>query len=1465
MPQINRIRVNNVKYNFGTQFYDDFVMRFSCRNSIYDLANGGGKSVLMLLLLQNLIPNCTLDDKQPIEKLFRTDNGSKTIHSLVEWKLDACDVFDGFKYMTTGFCARKGKDNGEEPDRAVETANIEYFNYCIFYKSFGDNDIKNLPLSNGSERITYNGLKEYLRNLEKKDLGVSVRIFDRKGDYQNFISQYGLYESQWEIVRGINKTEGHVRTYFENNYKTTRKVVEDLLIEEIIEKSYNNRIRKDTSDDTIMAQTLLDIKDQLIDLSKRRDEADNYDSQIKLLCEFADGLMGFSDIFDRKKDAQTELLECLFACRKLLESKRAMDEELNASLEKYERELNNVIKLSEALSIELEYEELDKLVALNEEVSRTRDELAKKLAELKNELRLMEVAGEYNDYLEYSKKYNEIKELLNSNYTDKDDALATLTLFANAKKKIVDRKVLLLQSKLDSLTQEQAGYESQNVEATENEKNLFAAVNVLDGQIKELKAVNNNSEAELANLLKNVNLIVADGVEEELANRNARIETCENNIKALEASISSCEKTADMLSQEILLAQIECEKLRTKKFEIEDKLAKYEITEQKIDKLKKIYGDLNNDSLLKTMEAIHENLMGEKIQVAREHKYLTDYYNNIKAHKLPEYEDKFQVVLDYLKNRYSDTIRSGKEYLETLSMEDARKTLGETPWVLYAIFAGKAYEQIASDKVLTSINTGSYIIPILQWPGENAEYFNDIIPVYKNASFVYDEAALAAECDKLSEELHILSDKLEKITDRCNVVWEDIIFIKDAIEKDIDSVKKELADVVASLFEAEKRVDELNDSAKKNDAKLVADAGTVKAERVLLDSLKGEVVRLKSIEEMASQREARTTRISNMSSEFLDKKNQYVQAKNALADLQMALSECKTKIASLSDELESVKNDFSTYFAMYVDESKTQELNYTEEEIDAKAGALRRSLEETNGDKKDKENLLATYDQSMKKCIQNIKYAGLSLEDVAALKNEGKLRSISLDEKLEQRNKITEVEKNITSTDSQIEAQSAQINRIEGSIEYAKKHFVEKFGDFERAHVDNPAAAVLRYKQEISEITKKKMDINARLKELENSNKDALIMEKDIERIMKNAGIEIPSEYILHETTDQVSVEIYEEIQTRYFAILKEEDRAKSDFIKKKLKLIDALNECNAFELANEIRNSAEVPSDRSMVDMLYKGLMDTNDCIVLERDRIEKSMRDMEVIKDSFEERCIQICSNIRTELDRLSKLSKITLDDEVISIITLNVPYIKEELYKDRMSVYINETVAVAENFATADEKLKYIKGRLSWKKMFSVIVTDMNSIKLSLYKREHIKDQSRYLRYEEAVGSTGQSQGIYIQFLIAIINYISSINALGKDTSAIGKTIFIDNPFGAAKDVYIWEPIFKMLATNHVQLIVPARGATPAITKMFDVNYILGQKMVAGKQQTVVVDYRSQVQTENTDYAQLDYEQSTFDFMQ
>ena len=337
MPQINRIRVNNVKYNFGTQYYDDFMMRFHCRNTIYDLANGGGKSLLMLLLLQNVIPNCTLDEKQPVEKLFRPGGGNTVIHSLIEWKLDATNN-DGYKYMTTGFCARKAKDteaDGTEADgisgrfsaageapAGRDNASVEYFNYCIFYREFGENDIKNLPLTKNGERITYNGLKQYLRELEHNDFHVSVKIFDRKGEYQSFISKYGLYESEWEIIRGINKTEGHVRTYFETNYKTSRKVVEDLLIEEIIQKSFHNKLAVG-NDEGQMAQTLLDIKDTLARLSKKNAQITNYDKQMELLDAFSEYILGYRSLYEEKGNLRGQLLKLLMQCRQNLSGYRA--------------------------------------------------------------------------------------------------------------------------------------------------------------------------------------------------------------------------------------------------------------------------------------------------------------------------------------------------------------------------------------------------------------------------------------------------------------------------------------------------------------------------------------------------------------------------------------------------------------------------------------------------------------------------------------------------------------------------------------------------------------------------------------------------------------------------------------------------------------------------------------------------------------------------------------------------------------------------------------------------------------------------------------------------------------------------------------------------------------------------------------------------------------------------------------
>lgn len=1465
MPQINRIRVNNIKYNFGTQFYDDFVMRFSCRNSLYDLANGGGKSVLMLLLMQNLIPNCTLDDKQPIEKLFRSGNDNTVIHSLIEWKLDACDMRDGFKYMTTGFCARKGRDNGDEARRDGGSANIEYFNYCIFYKGFGENDIKNLPLVANGERVTYGGLKTYLRNLEKSDSGLEIRIFDRKGDYQKYISDYGLYESQWEIVRGINRTEGHVRTYFENSYKTTRKVIEDLLIEEIIEKSYNNRIRGGESDDEEMAQTLLDIKDKLIELSRRKDEVHGYDRQIELLTEFGAGLDGLRTLYADKQRAENALVQCLAACRAKLAGTKKRARELEEQDEGLNADYMETLRLATAAELETELVELDKLDALYVDTLAQRDAVLENKKQLVSALALKEAAADYADYIEYRRKYDEVRELLNSRDIGQDELVAELARLAATKRRYVEQERTKLEAR-ERMARETADNDKVQLEADRiREQELLARINSCKGIEGELSAERARLDGALDSMMQGMGILTSDSVDTLIEDNNAHIEEIQSSIedikKAIERNFSGITELGIKRAKLEASAAGSAEELHKQ----EEQLSAAIDAEEKLGKIMEIYGAADGARLATTVEYIYNGLVAERIAAGKELDGLKAYRDSIEKHRLPEYETGYDAVLTYLKGRYGDDVVSGREFVESMSDEDASDALRSFPQLPYVILAGESYENVSADKVISSMNTGSYMIPILpmgSWQ-DGIKY----VSAYKDMSFLWDAAALAAELDKTSEDIARLEENYKKLEDKCEVVQNDLAEVRYLVHgENSGAIKERIFNIKNQISVYNEQIEAVSGQIETCENSADTQREALRTAMEQLELLKEERHRYSGIRNLTGDARTLAAKLAENIRVRKESEKELAEVKSQLNSCRDRLAENRSAAEDARAKIEALERDFADNFKQYMTDGAMPYDNMTHEQADARAGALRSLIGESQGDVADKQKLLAVYENSMRKCEQNMRYAGMTLDEAAKLYSEGRLVQSSVEEMIELKVRIADAEKKAAAFDETLEAQSAQKNRIVGSCEHGRRRYEEQFGEFTRVNTENPQAAVLKYRRDMSAIKERQLSVSNQIKELENSSRDELVMEKDLERIIRNAGLEVPE--LPDDNTPLEPSELnagdYEQIQRDYERIVSEENKLKNKFYRDKQILVEELDKCHAYELAREIRTSVELPLNAADIDVTVKGISETNDCIALERDRIEKTMQDMERIKDSFEERCVQICANIRTELDRLPKLSRITLEDEVIPIVTLSVPYIKENMYKERMSVYINETVSGAETFAAQEDKLKYIRGRLSWKKLFSVIVNDMNSIKLCLYKREHIKDQSRYLRYEEAVGSTGQSQGIYIQFLIAVINYISSINSAGKDTSVTGKTIFIDNPFGAAKDVYIWEPIFKMLATNHVQLIVPARGVTPAITKMFDVNYILGQQSASGRQQTVVVDYRSQVQAEEMDYVQLEFEQAAFDFL-
>ena len=826
MPQINRIRVNNVKYNFGTQVYDDFVMRFNCQNTIYDLANGGGKSLLMLLLMQNMLPNCTLDDKQPIEKLFRQGSGNTCIHSLVEWKLDPCYQKDGFRFMTTGFCARKGRGTDDEnqdgqEQTATPTASVEYFNYCIFYREFGDNDIKNLPLVSNGERITYNGLKAYLRDLEKGGYKYVVKIFDRKGDYQSFISNYGIYESAWEIVRGINKTEGHVRTYFESNYKTSRKVVEDLLIEEIIQKSFNNKLSVD-NDEGMMAQTLMDIKDKLVELSKKHSQLGAYDSQIAAIDSFKEYLSTYEAFYNRKEEIEKQLYNLLLVAMRESDKK---DKELKSQDDLITKMYDELAHEKEAIAVAEVMSEKNSMAGVESLVNETRKALELKNAaieEARGKLSLMESAGDYKDYAEYEKSYKGLRIAIDNRLREDTDITAELKILAAGYRKFYEKETRRLKEKLDIAANRVKALEVRLSEAKDNLRNadkeaagLGSLSDNLENEIQEL-------QTQLGAALSEAGTVVCENASEEYDKSFSDKELLKNEETRMSEKFNDVQQQLMSLNETISAnkALIDIFTEQSEKLEKADEAGNAD--NERMGKIREIYSADNDEAMLSVILETYQKMRSEYTEECKAAQELDSFIDNARKGtyicKSPE-RDRLK---EYLESQYGSDVVEGHEWFAALNAGQKRDVLKRTPFIEYAFIIKNDFERIKADEMLKDFGKGAAAYPVISEQvliDTKLEINKDLIVfALKDMSFLRDEAKLETQIKLAQEELESHKAQVGKLADRMELVWNDYTFalVYNAASGKVDAseaeaIRLKIADSEAAIIEAEKKRSVLNE------------------------------------------------------------------------------------------------------------------------------------------------------------------------------------------------------------------------------------------------------------------------------------------------------------------------------------------------------------------------------------------------------------------------------------------------------------------------------------------------------------------------------------------------------------------------------------------------------------------------------------------------------------------------------
>lgn len=219
MATISKIRLANILYEGGLKRYNDETFVLDSNNTALILENGGGKTVLVQMILQAVLPRHNHSGRKIWETLQLSSGAA---HIAVEWLLD------------------------ERPRRYLLTAVTLYMKagstasnlYVTEYSPDEKGTIEDLPFSvkteEGKERPASSGeINDYY--LKQKNEHFNSKTFDTIKSYQDYLEKnYQLSYKEWLSISKINSSEGGIEDFFDN-CATTPQLVNNLLIPTIEE------------------------------------------------------------------------------------------------------------------------------------------------------------------------------------------------------------------------------------------------------------------------------------------------------------------------------------------------------------------------------------------------------------------------------------------------------------------------------------------------------------------------------------------------------------------------------------------------------------------------------------------------------------------------------------------------------------------------------------------------------------------------------------------------------------------------------------------------------------------------------------------------------------------------------------------------------------------------------------------------------------------------------------------------------------------------------------------------------------------------------------------------------------------------------------------------------------------------------------------------------------------------------
>ncbi|MFW5809414.1 MAG: hypothetical protein ACOCWN_02950 [Halanaerobium sp.] len=1455
MPRLSKIRITGNKYDGFQKQHRNSIFDLESDHTLFTLQNGSGKGVMLQLISQLLLPGTAWGKRNgnKLEGMFYDRYQvfqPYTFHVVLEWRLDG----NQDKKLLSGICvsAHKQQSTGDEEGKV----GLKYFLYTHDYQGESRFSLKNLPLytKSSDQVLEYERMEEFIeQNLADFIKYSKTAVSSLNSEYYQYLSSHGIYRSEWEIMKNINRSEGGLEKYF-SRARDNKALFDQLIIPAVSESiSYYNEEEKNSLLNIFVDN--VKIARDLPELLSRRDD-------LKTLSQMVDPLLSNAEQGLRLKKTREMIRERGNNYLRGIEDRRTfLDNELRRSQlekEKTESKIKELKFEAENLKYVKKLRILNELKAEQKQADADHQKLQQQIKELEAEelqlklnqkyLKLSELrsqAAAARAKINSLKEKSEFKELeaeieqlkqktaaeignLNNRMQNSAAAYYSYQKYLQQENQKLENKENNLEQKIRDEQQFQVEYEHQE--------------NKLQKQKEELAQLFNPLELETpAYLLQNL--------EKEIEQLNSKLDKLEEELKEKEAAKERLQEQKQQTAVKAAAKKSRVENLREELKEqqqAEDEIFSQLLKSLNLDKFEEFYSkqwlQQQKNELLKLISEKSDSL--QKLN-ANKFELQLDLNLNDREYWVANLEQKRL----YQKIKELDIrVYYGSEFLFEL-VDDKEKYLKEYPLLPYGLVV--VYES-DWDKIRANISPAEishFAVPIFinhQLDGDQTELPFKLLAgreknfIEDNSNFEQWFKGLKNKEAEIKETISILERKIKNLN-KLNYRAENLLEEKAAAElkTELEKEEAELENLQTGINKYEKRI--------KNNAEKINSLNT--------DYAKKE----KELAQLEKEKE-KVEEFLQAKRELEEKEGRYREALAEIERFEKLLQKNKSEQKQNQKKEIRLENDYSNWLQAYRDFAARLKEMLTEQKLE-----LKKEFNQEELNISVLNNYPDLYNFQQHKCYQNfeqiIELQKKEEEKAAELKylEEGLQKTLSEVNNLElELNQLAadwkqrEYDfKNKTQLKLALEEVKEQLKKVKKEAQSLHEEILVRRGQLETKE-DELAEKAAEIKERFQRTVQSWEKLELNIKELEikkelTENKDYLSKLKEMilnyqKKLQTYNNLANKLEYYeLDAAKGELNTGIKEELKDSAAEVV---DSWESDYknIEKKLKDLREKTEDNFYNFKNDVKDVVENNTLKNSINEKllhnfrasdyqynFEMLNSFKEYINNELNTIDRNKTEAEEAREQWAERsAIHVMRLITSMKEMISNMVYHNQRGFAFPLVRLRrddlLPEAEEEVaaeLKDYFLELINkfnrEEIDVEQ---LPDYKLKEYCGDTA---LFSRALRGKYPV-LQVYKMTekneflHARPQDYFYSDWESViqgkgngpeGSGGQSLSINAFMMMMLLNYKKQ----RFDKTNPWTVLFLDNPFGKASAAHVLDPVFKIADKLNFQLVA---FAAPEIIK-------------------------------------------------